>query len=116
MERLNLHVRFFDSKTRLITTSYFNSVFFEQSKAQDLLEHFKHGFSGMSFNNMIQVSMDGTNVNWNFLKKLEEELVIPLSEDNTEPPGRFELGSCGLHVVHGAFRSAQDVHQYPPND
>ncbi|KAK4021257.1 hypothetical protein OUZ56_003176 [Daphnia magna] len=49
---------------------------------------------------MIQVSMDGTN--------LEEELVIPLSEDNTEPPGRFELGSCGLHVVHGAFRSAQD--------
>ncbi|KZS03656.1 Uncharacterized protein APZ42_033571 [Daphnia magna] len=64
--QMDLHVRFFDSKNRLITTFYFNAVFFERSKAQDLLEHFKYGFSGMPFNKIIQVSMDGPNANWSF--------------------------------------------------
>ena len=108
--QMDLHVRFFDPKTNLITTSYFNSVFFERSKAQDLLNHFKHGFEGMPLDKMIQVSMEGPSVTWSFLSKLEEELVIQLSEQTTAiaPPGRFELGSCGLHVVHGAFRSGHD--------
>lgn len=107
--QMDLHVRFFYPITRLITTSYFNSVFFDRCKAKDLLEHFKLGFAGLPFDKLIQVSMDGPNVNWSFLNKVEQDLVIELSEENVDPPGRFELGSCGLHVGHGAFRSGHEI-------
>jgi hypothetical protein len=84
-------------------------IFFERCKAHDLLEHFKQGFAGIPFDKMIQVSMDGPNVNWSFLSKLEQELVIELTQENLETLGRFELGLCGLHVGHRAFRSGHDA-------
>lgn len=74
-----------------------------------MLEHFKLGFAGLPFDKLIQVSMDGQNVNWSFLNKLEHDLVIELSEENVDPPDHVELGSCGLHVGHGAFRSGHDI-------
>jgi hypothetical protein len=84
-------------------------IFFERCKAHDLLEHFKQSFAGIPFDKMIQVSMDGPNVNWSFLSKLEQELVIELTQENLETLGRFELGLCGLHVGHRAFRSGHDA-------
>jgi hypothetical protein len=51
-----------------------------------LLEHFKLGFAGLPFDKLIQVSMDGQNVNGSFLNKLEHDLVIELSEENVDPP------------------------------
>ncbi len=53
--------------------------------------------------------MDGPNMNWSILIKLEHELVIKSSEKNvTKPPGRFEIGLCALYVIHGAFRIGHD--------
>jgi hypothetical protein len=46
---------------------------------------------------MLQVSMDGPNVNWKMLSLLEAE------RDEVNFPKLLELGSCGLHVLHGAF-------------
>lgn len=86
---------FFYQNTRRTTTSYFNSVFFERSKAQDLLDYFKQGFDGMPFGKMIQVSMDGPNVNWSFLSKLEQELVVQLSEENVSWKVQQAL-TCGF--------------------
>jgi len=43
--------------------------------------------------------MDGPNVNWKFMRPLEEKL----SSTSDDYPPFLDLGSCGLHVVHGAF-------------
>ena len=72
------------------------------SKAEDILESFKTGLNPLKLKNLIQVSMDGPNVNWKFFRLLKEE-------QNTNV---LELGSCGLHVVHGAFYSGHKAAQW----
>ena len=47
---------------------------------------------------MLQVSMDGPSVNWKFYEKLIE------SREISELTGLTNIGSCGLHVIHGAFK------------
>ena len=44
--------------------------------------------------------MDGPNVNWKMLNKITEERCSV-----EHYPGLINVGSCSLHVVHGAFRS-----------
>ena len=45
--------------------------------------------------------MDGLNVNSKMLNKITEEEICSVEHY----PGLITVGSCGLHVVHGAFRS-----------
>ena len=48
---------------------------------------------------MIMLSMDGPNVNWCVLSILNE------TRKDQEHAQLFETGSCGLHIVHGAFQT-----------
>ena len=48
---------------------------------------------------LAQVSMDEPNVNWKMYKLVEER------GENEQLQGLINVGSCGLRVVHGAFRS-----------
>ena len=47
---------------------------------------------------MIQVSMDGPNVNWKLLSSIVDE-----RQSNDDYPELLDIGSCSLHVIHGAF-------------
>ena len=49
---------------------------------------------------MIQVSMSVPNVNW----KLYDNIVKERNQ-NDDYQALITIGSCSLHVVHGAFRS-----------
>ena len=53
--------------------------------------------------NLVQVSMDGPNVNWKTVEIIKEyrEHVDPDGPDLTE------IGICGSHVPHGAYGTAQ---------
>ncbi len=43
--------------------------------------------------------MDGPNFNWKFVEMLSRQLI------DDEGHGTFlNLGSCGLHIIHGAFK------------
>ena len=44
------------------------------------------------------LSIDGLNTNWSVHEKLKN------IQSHEEVPQLFEVGSCGLHVVHGAFQ------------
>ena len=48
---------------------------------------------------LLQLSMDGPNTNWSVLKLLHEDLC------EKDYPNIIDIGSCSLHVVHGAFKS-----------
>ena len=52
----------------------------------------------MNLSNMIQLSMDGPNVNWSYQKLMAE-----LYDDRSRK--LIDNSSCGLHVVHNAFRA-----------
>ena len=49
--------------------------------------------------------MDGPNVNWKLIQLLKDKK----KELDPEAPDLLELGSCRVHVMHGAFNTASGV-------
>ena len=98
---MDINVRFWDPVENEVCTRYFTSAFLSKTKAVDLLGAFKNSLDDLSFEKMVQVSMDGPNVNLPFLKdfktylkSLENEAVL------------LDIGSCGLHVCHNSYKGA----------
>ena len=57
---------------------------------------------------LVQLSMDGPNVNWSLYKILSEDLQKRVSTNF-----RFiDIGSCGLHTVHNAFRAGHNASEW----
>ena len=52
----------------------------------------------MNLLNMIQLSIDGPNVNWSYQK-----LMAAVYDDHSRK--LIDIGNCGLHVIHNAFRA-----------
>lgn len=51
---------------------------------------------------MLQISMDGPNVNWKFLTMMTEQA------ERENHKTLLNIGSCGLHIIHNAFRNGHD--------
>ena len=81
-------------------TRYYNSEFLVHASAENMLEKFHSCKENLSFGNLIQLSMDGPNVNWKFYKMVEDEL------KNDYSCNLLNTGSLGIHIVHGAFKMA----------
>ena len=73
--------------------------------ADNLMEHFTKGVleSGLSVKDIIQVSMDGPNVNWKFFGDLRKKI------GDDYGTALINIGSRGLHVVHNSFKSGMDA-------
>ena len=54
---------------------------------------------------MIQTGMDGPNINWKLLSMIKEDQ----SDRNPQAPKILEIGSCSLHVIHGAFDTTESA-------
>ena len=48
--------------------------------------------------NILQIGMDGPTVNWKLYKDLQADLQCETGKQ------MLNIGSCGLHTIHGAFR------------
>lgn len=97
--QMDLYVRFWNVNKEEVSTRYLCSVFLGHSTASDLLKSFFEGISELDKKKLLQVSLDGPNVNLKFLRDLRECLI------NDGSCNLLDIGSCGLHVVHGAFRT-----------
>jgi len=110
--QMDIVVRFWDNKTQLVTARYFTSAFMGHATAGDILEAFQASVVELPKGRLVQVSMDGPAVNWKFLESLDTHL-------RSDPSARvlLELGSCGLHIIHGSLQtghkaSGWDVNAY----
>lgn len=97
-KQMDLIVRFWDSDVNKVTDRYFTSEFLGHATAADLLMHFKNGTSSLNPSCLVQLSMDGPNVNWKFYRDFSQE------RQAEELPELLNIGSCGLHIVHGSFQ------------
>ena len=97
--QMDIVVRFWNSDDGRVSTRYLGSQFLGHATAADLLTNFKTGTKELDPKKMLQVSMDGPSVNWKFLAELREDRQVDPSM-----PQLIEIGSCGLHVIHGAFQ------------
>ena len=67
--------------------------------AQDLFKEFQEALKDLRESSMLQVSMDGPNVNWALYDELRKHC------KREELPSVINIGSCGLHIVHGALKT-----------
>jgi hypothetical protein len=111
---MDVHIRFWDSKKNEIGTRYFNSEFLGHSTADDLLDKLMNSAKDISpdLTKILQVSMDGPNVNW----KLYDLLCEELRADDPSAPGLINIGSCSLHTVHNAFKAGQLASEFGVRD
>ena len=61
-----------------------------------------NGLTGLDFSKQIQLLMDGPSVNWNVLSEIKKE------REEAGLSKLVNIGSCNLHVVPGALKSATE--------
>ena len=66
-----------------------------------MVEHFTSAVleSGLNVKEMVQISMDGPNVNWAFYDIMKKKMC------DDHDSSLINIGSCGLHVVHNSFKT-----------
>ena len=105
-KQLDVHLIYFDEHFRRTQRLYFNSQFVGHARASDLTEPLIEVLKDLDYvSKMVQVSMDGPNVNWALL----DDLFIHRKEVNANTPSLVNTGSCGLHIVHGSFGTASET-------
>ena len=101
--QMDLHVQFWDSTTNSVKTRYFNSQFLGKAAAADILKSFKSCMNGLDKEKLLQVSMDGPNVNSKFLSNLNEE------RRDQELSQLVSIETCGIRTVHNAFKNGENA-------
>ena len=96
---MDLLLRFFDPLDERVKVRFFDSRFLGHATHSDLLQHFNDAVKDLNPNHMYQISMDGPSVNLKFY-----DCIIKQREEN-EQHALVNIGTCGLHTIHGAFRN-----------
>ena len=73
--------------------------FFERSNAKNIENETHAALKPVSEEKMIQLSMDGPNINWKVFDLLQSH------REKAEWSPLLNLGSCSLYIVHGAFQT-----------
>ena len=102
MGQMDLVVNYWDDVQNRVCTWYLDSTFVGHSRSNDLLEHFLLGLQSLDKVKLIQVSMDGPNVNWAFFEELRN------FRDENDMNKLLPTGSCGLHSIHLAFKTGEN--------
>ena len=92
---MDLNVRCWDDGNSLVKLNCVTSRFFQCPNAENILSELLAGLKV----NMIQLSMDGPNANWKVFDPVQRH------QGELEYFSLSNLGSCGLHMVHGAFKA-----------
>lgn len=101
LKQMDCHLRFWHHDK--VVTRYFSSDFLGHSTANVLFEKINEKCISMGLDKLIQISMDGPNVN---LKVMDNMLLLLKKEHAI---GLLNVGTCGLHVMHNAFRAGCSV-------
>ena len=94
---MDIGLRYFNDDTGLVETKYFDSAFLKRLNSENLHEKLLQSLSDLKLEKLLQISMDGSNVNWDVLKRHSQY------REEKELAQFVIIGSCGLHVVNGAF-------------
>lgn len=107
--QMDIVIRYWSESFKRIKTRYLDSVFLGHSTALDLIAKLHEGTEGLDLSKLLQLSMDGPNVNVKMARLLTDELA---TEHLCEV---LDIGTCGLHVVHGAFRTGHKAANWSLN-
>ena len=103
---MDVNVIFFDSNKQEVVRSFIGSNFMGHASTEDTFVSLKEVHKDWDlFHNLVRVSMDGPNVNWKTAEVIQNHRKI----QDPNCPNLIVIGSCGLHVVHGAYGAGQSA-------
>ena len=97
--QMDLCVHYWGVKKSRAAARYFDSSFLGHATAKDLQSSFTSSLNDHILSKIVQVSMDGPNVNLKFLGLLIDQLEIQFEKS------LLDMGSCSQHTLHGAFQN-----------
>ena len=95
---MELCVGFWDEEKNSINARYLISKFLGHSSACDILYAFLDGMKVLNLSNKAQLLMDGSATNLKFSESLKSY------RSEWELPKLINIGTCGLYIIHGAFK------------
>ena len=98
-KQMDFHIRFWDVNNQ-VKTRYLTSEFLGHARVVDMDKAMDNATKNLNLSKLIQISMDGPNVNTAFHRKFDDRL------HKDYETNFLDVGSCGLHKVHGAFQAA----------
>ena len=93
---MDIVIKFWDSSMNKGCSRYLSSSFMGHSTAEDTINNFLETSSETKSCNLVQVSMDGPNVNWSFLEQLSSDLH---DEYGTTMPRFYRMQSVSKKVL-----------------
>ena len=97
--QMDIVVRYWNSDKNEAVSRYYCSKFLGHATAEILKSTFLSAIDEFDHDKMRQCSMDGPKVNLLFYKKLADSRI------NEEKKPLIDLGTCNLHVLHGAVKT-----------
>ena len=91
--------KYFDEDDKQVKVRYLCSCFLGDSMNVDLFEQFTDAVNELNRNRILQILMDGPSVNLKFLQNVQDH------RDANEQPLLVDIGSCGLHTIHGTLKA-----------
>ena len=95
-KQLDVHSRTWSNGE--VQTRYLSPEFMAHATAVDLQESLRSALVGLGVSKIVQISMDGPNVNWKMYGDFQASMKTDCSVSF------LNIGSCGLHIIHGAFK------------
>ena len=92
-------VPYWDNVKNKVSLRYLKSKFIGHAAALDIIHELKKGIKELNKGQLLQISIDGPSVNWAFLKEIQKH------RQQEELSQLIIVGSCGLHIIHGAFQT-----------
>ena len=97
---MDILVRYWNAGAKIAETRYLTSEFMGGAKAEQILKKFEDAILHLKPEEFLQISSDGPNVNLKFLQQFNEK------RDFNQLPQLINIGTCGLHTVHGSMKAA----------
>ena len=108
-DQMDVHFRFWDNDANEVSTRFYDSHFLKRANAENLFECLQSSLKDVTSKNLLQLSMDGPNTNWKVLELLDDD------RKENDYPTILNIGSCGLHVIHGAFKTGVEATDWALN-
>ena len=99
-KQLDLHVRYWQHDQ--VSTRYFGSEFLGKGDADHLVESFLRNVESLQLGKLIQIGMDGPNVNLKFHREIMSHMQLNYEKE------LLDIGSCGLHQIQGALKNTME--------
>lgn len=95
-KQLDVPVRYWNADK--VESRYFTSYFLGHADAEAVHDKFESVCGDLGYEKLVQLSMDGPNVNWKVFRLMQEDV------EKQTGKKLLNIGSCGLHVIHNSSR------------